>query len=161
MPYKFIIPALLACLSVVACAPALYRYSYIRPQTTDVIVQNYRIVKLDIRNAELLLLDGEVLSNTLHTLSAMVLENNGLIFATNGTLEVGIQVLVEDNDIINNRQSLSVIYSFQLSGKNFARYILSSSSKQLLLNKQLLVRELNNIIGSARNTLIYHAPEKK
>ncbi len=136
-----------------SCFTPIYRYSYVRDTSIKPAIKDYRMAEVKIQNAELLLLDSGVISNSLVNLTAMVMENNALTRSSNAQLSMKIHVLVEDNDIINNRQSLSLIYMFENKDQEFARFILSSTSKELLLNKSLLVKELNQIIKTVRTKI--------
>ncbi|MBN2851175.1 MAG: hypothetical protein JXQ23_00405 [Clostridia bacterium] len=140
-----IIILLLAVVLMGSCTT--YKYSYIK-QNPGKKYSTFQIQKLNVSNSELLFLDRNVISNSMNNLFIMVMQNNGYVYSTDAAnnMDVQINILVEDNDIINNKQSLAIYLGFYDKNSLLANFVINSRSKEILLDKELLVRELNDVL---------------
>lgn len=129
---------------------SVYKYSSIKPNAPKPSLKTYSIQKVEIFNAEVLLLDRTVLSNSLTQLIDMVMENNGSVKASPGDIQIGMRVFVEENDVINDRQTVSVAITFDNAEGRYASFMLSSKSKDILLDNSILIKELNDILADLK-----------
>ncbi len=128
-----------------------YRYSYIRPGDKKSNLKSYSIKDIRIYNSEALFLDSEVVSNTVCQVFNAVMENNGILPLDGGDLSIEIKVYIEENDIINNRQTLSMFFTFDDKTSQVAQFIVSSKSKDLILDKSTLIGEIDNIVKQVKS----------
>jgi hypothetical protein len=153
---KRIIILLTILLLLISCGlfSGIYKYSYIKPVKQKANYQTYTIQKVDISNPEVILLDKDVISNSICNVINIVMKNNGFTAAASGVpgdMAVQIGIYAEDNDIMNNKQSISLFFNFNDSNSSIANFMLSSKNKDLLLDKETLIRELNSILSDIKN----------
>jgi hypothetical protein len=70
-------------------------------------------------------------------------------------MRLNIDILIENNDIIKNEQYLSILFKFGLSGDTLGTFIISSKSKDLLLNKSMFIDEFSSILSLLKNEVLH------
>ncbi len=128
-----------------SCGIDTYRYSYIRPSEKKLNLKTYSINSVEVFNAESLFLDKNVVSNTISQVFDIVMANNGFSSVKDGDISVDIKLFVEENDVINNKQTLSLFLTINDKNSPLAQFILASKSKDLILDKSMLIREINSV----------------
>lgn len=150
MKTKIVVLLFFLTMFILTVSCSVYKYTSIKPSAKKPALKTYSIQKIDIYNAEVLLLDKTVLSNSLNQLLDMVMENNGSTKSLPADILIGMRVFVEENDVINNRQTVSVALTFDSTEGRYASFLLSSKSKDILLDKSILIKELNDILAELK-----------
>lgn len=150
---KHINPFILLCLmiAVSSCSSVYKNYTIVKPQKM-VSSNTYNIQSLKIYNPEILLLSEGVLSNSIFNVLKVVMAKSGFTYSTNADLQIKLGVSLEENDIINNSQSLSLFMDFCSGDSPFANFIIYSKTKQLLLDKEMFINEMESVMSILNNS---------
>ena len=132
----------------------VYRYQSIQKTPIPEKPVTFYIDGFDIKNAEILLLDESVISNSITASIGMVMMNNGFSLSGDAPLVLKINVLVENNDIIKNEQYISIIFKFRYKATPIGSFILSSKSKNILLDKSLFIDEFGKLFALLNNEVL-------
>ena len=128
----------------------VYKTSVLTDKAPANGILNCKIQTLDIKNAELLMLDKTALSNSIYDSIRISLYQKGFNLSDTADVSIDIRILVEGNDIINNRQSITIVSDFKTEQGLLSSFLISTDSKLLLANKSEFINEWNQILEAMK-----------
>lgn len=127
-----------------------YRYAYVSPELKQMPAATYSIERIDIRNTEALMIDKTALSNSLVSVFDIVMRQGGLENKQPADILVDLFVEVESFDLLRNDQSISFIVVLKKPDVELARFLISSDRKDILFDKNRLVKVFQQILMELR-----------
>ena len=126
----------------------LYKTYIIDSRGVPLNDKSYKIEELKINNSGSMMLDSDILSNSIDSVMKLVLSRKGYTESAAPVFGIKLTVSIEENDIMNNTQAISLFLNVNEKGTELARFIFFTRTKEFLINKEWFIGEMEWVIGT-------------
>lgn len=141
---------LIVLITLLAGCSRVTRDSSVNPLPGVPAFESCGVRAINIRNAELFMLDSASMSNAAASVIRIALSKSGLREDASSQLTLHFTLAMEENDLVKGRESITMYFEFFYENRPFAVFIVNSRSRELIMDKGQWIAETAAVFSGLR-----------